>query len=226
MIAPQPALDLNPETQVATQSTWTVDRTGARGSAGAVAAKSPQAAEAAADVLRRGGNAIDAAVVCAFVSGVAEPWMNGIGGGGYMVVHHAATNQTVAIDYPMVSPQGATADMFPLAGSGTDRALFGWPAVVDNANIVGPRATAVPGTVAGLALALERFGTLSLAQALEPAIALAEEGVPVTWHWTFVTVGGGTGGTTSTQALRILAPIPRSGVTSRAQRQPGVTARR
>ncbi|MER3437160.1 MAG: gamma-glutamyltransferase, partial [Chloroflexota bacterium] len=94
------------------------------------------------------------------------------------------TDGATVIAYPMVSPLGATPEMFPLAGSGTDAALFGWPAVVDNANIVGHRAVCVPGAVDGLALALQRYGTISFAEALGPAITLAQEGVPVTWHTT------------------------------------------
>src|SRR5262249_53234586 len=65
-----------------------------------------------------------------------------------------------------------------------DEALFGWPAVVENANVLGYRSVAVPGTVAGLALALQRWGTISLAEALAPAIRWAEEGIPVSWHTT------------------------------------------
>jgi gamma-glutamyltranspeptidase/glutathione hydrolase len=73
--------------------------------------------------------------------------------------------------------------MFPLAQQARDKELFGWASVVDQMNVFGPKSVAVPGSLAGLALALDKFGTISLAQALEPAIALAEEGVPVTWHW-------------------------------------------
>lgn len=167
---------------VAERSRWQVGRTEAVANHGMVAAKTPQAADAGADVLRRGGNAVDAAIACAFTAWVVEPWMNGIGGGGYMVIHDPARGETVTIEFPMVAPAGATATMFPLKGGGRDAALFGWPAVVDNANIVGHRAVAVPGAVAGLALALERFGTISLAEAMAPAIGYAEHGFPVTWH--------------------------------------------
>ena len=97
---------------------------------------------------------------------------------------HAAS----VVEFPMVSPAGATPEMFPLSGTGPDLALFGWAGVVDNANIVGHRAVAVPGVVAGLALALEQFGTISLAAALAPAIDLAESGWVVTWSATkFIT---------------------------------------
>ncbi len=169
---------------VTQQSEWIVERTEASGRGGMVAAKTPEAAEAGVQVLRRGGNAVDAAVTAAFAAGVAEPWMSGIGGGGYLMRYDPRTGEATVVAYPMVAPLGATPDMFPLAGTGTDAALFGWPAVVDNANIVGHRAVAVPGTVDGLALALREYGSISFAEALGPAIALASEGVPVTWHTT------------------------------------------
>lgn len=139
----------------------------------------PLAAEAAIETLRRGGNAIDAAVVAGFVLGVVEPMMSGIGGGGVLVAR-LADGHTVVIDHSPRAPAAASPEAFPLAGEGT-AGFYAWPAVKDNVNIVGPRAIAVPGTVAGLAMALERFGTLSLADALAPAIQLAEEGFAIDW---------------------------------------------
>lgn len=166
---------------MADRATWILDRTEAVGRVGMVAAKHPLAAEAGIDVLRRGGNAIDAAVTSAFVVSVVEPFMSGLGGGGFLVAHLPSHDERVVVDYSMIAPRNASPEMFELAG-GTDLGLFGWPAVVDDANIVGHRAVAVPGTVAGLALALERFGTISLAEALAPAIRFAEAGFPVSWH--------------------------------------------
>jgi gamma-glutamyltranspeptidase/glutathione hydrolase len=163
---------------------WTFTRSEAVASGGMVAAKTEAAAAAGAEVLAGGGNAVDAAVVTALVAGVVEPWMNGIGGGGLMVIHVPGEPPAV-VEYPMVSPAGARPEHYPLSGAGPDLALFGWPGVVDGANIVGHRAVCVPGTVAGLALALERFGTVSLAQALEPAIRYAEEGFFVNWTTTY-----------------------------------------
>ncbi|HEU5430889.1 MAG TPA: gamma-glutamyltransferase [Thermomicrobiales bacterium] len=168
---------------MAERTTWIIDRTEAIARGGMVAAKQPAAATAGAEVLRKGGNAFDAAVTTAFAVGVAEPWMSGLGGGGYLIGLIPGQDPFV-VEYPMVSPATATPAMFPLSGSGPDAALFGWPGVVDNANIVGYRSMAVPGVVAGLALTLERWGTISLADALAPAIRLAADGVPVTWHTT------------------------------------------
>nr|MBA3450901.1 gamma-glutamyltransferase [Chloroflexia bacterium] len=76
--------------------------------------------------------------------------------------------------------------MFPLSGTTSDEALFGWPAVEEGANVWGYRSVAVPGTVAGVALALQRWGTISLAEALAPAIRWAEEGAPIFWHTSFM----------------------------------------
>ena len=169
---------------VSGQSSLTISRTGVRGRGGVVSGKMAEAVRAGTAMLADGGNAIDAAVTTAFAMGVAEPWMNGLGGGGYLVAWLANERRSIAIEYPMISPSGATPGMFPLVGGATDTGLFGWPATVGNANIAGPLAVAVPGTVAGLALALERYGTRSLAEVLAPAIALAEAGTPVTWHTT------------------------------------------
>lgn len=167
---------------MATTSRWQAGRSEARGGGGMVAAKTPQAAEAGAEVLRQGGNAVDAAVVTAFVAGVVEPWMNGIGGGGFLVRHDTRSGESAVVEFPMVSPGGAREDMYPLSGKGPDAEMFGWASVVDNQNAIGPRSVAVPGDIAGLALALERFGSWSFAKALEPAIGFAADGFPMTWH--------------------------------------------
>ena len=67
---------------------------------------------------------------------------------------------------------------------GSAAGFFGWPSVEGNINVMGPLSVAVPGTVAGMALALEHFGTITLAEAIAPAIEFAERGFPVTWHTT------------------------------------------
>lgn len=151
---------------------------------GMIATKHELAAEAGAAVLQRGGNAVDAAVTAAFVLGVVEPFMSGLGGGGFTVAHLPKQNADVVIDYSMVSPRRASPEMYRLRG-GVDASLFGWPAVEDDANIVGHRAVAVPGVVAGLALALERYGTMTLREAIAPAIRYADDGFPISWHTVF-----------------------------------------
>ncbi len=162
---------ITPSPRAATRSTTslTINRSPAFGSRGAVAAKMAPAVDAGTGILAAGGNAIDAAVATAFAVGVVEPWMSGIGGGGYLVGWLASERRSFAIEYPMISPSGATPGMYPLSG-GVDSGLFGWPNTRDNANVVGYRSVATPGTVAGLAKALESYGTMSLSQVLEPAI--------------------------------------------------------
>ena len=166
-------------------SRWQISRTPVRSTNGVVGAKNAHAVDASLAMLAQGGNAIDAAVATAFAIGVVEPWMNGLGGGGFMVIWLAKEQRSLVIEYPMISPIAAHPELFPLSG-GVDSGLFGWPSVVDNANVLGYRSIAVPGTVAGLALALEKYGTLPLATVLAPAIALADDGVPVTWHTTLM----------------------------------------
>ncbi|MGB6123050.1 MAG: gamma-glutamyltransferase [Bacteroidota bacterium] len=134
----------------------------ATGKEGMVAAAHPLAARAALDVLRGGGNAVDAAVTAAFVVGVVEPDASGLGGGGGMVIHLQDKRESHYINY------------YVQASERIDELRFTRPA--DNRSA---KAVLVPGTVAGLTLALERFGTLPLARALEPAIRFAEEGFAV-----------------------------------------------
>ena len=153
---------------------------------GLVVAEHPLGAEVGAAILARGGNAIDAAVATAFAMTVVEPFMSTIGGAGTMLVHLASENETLSIDFNAVAPAAAHDGMYRLAGGGVSE-LFGWPRVQDDANVVGPRSIAVPGSVAGLTLALERFGTMELADVLRPAIQLAREGFVHDWYQALTT---------------------------------------
>ena len=144
---------------------------------GVVTAKQPAAALAGLSVLERGANAIDAAVVTQLCTGVLIPHASGLGGGGYLVFHDADRGETHVVDYANESPAAAVPEAFPPHPEGGFGSTQGWRRVKDDANFRGWRSMCVPGVVAGLALALERWGTLSWAAALEPAIALAEEGV-------------------------------------------------
>lgn len=135
-------------------------RAAIRSTHGLVAAQHHLAARAGAAVLARGGNAMDAAVVAILVEGVVEPWLCGLGGGGFLL-HASADGAVSALDFNMRAP----ASLPP-----------GTPAES------GHSAIGVPGMVAGLAAALGRFGTLGWAEALAPAIAQAEQGTPMDWH--------------------------------------------
>jgi gamma-glutamyltranspeptidase/glutathione hydrolase len=146
---------------------------------GMVVAQESRAAAIGRDVLQRGGNAVDAAVATAFALAVTLPRAGNLGGGGFMVLHLAKggkhegdkDKRDIAIDYRETAPAAATASMFLDAEGRADAAKSR-----DSALAIG-----VPGTVAGLALAHERFGSgrFSLADLIAPAIALARDGVPV-----------------------------------------------
>ena len=148
---------------------------------GMVVAEHPRGAEVGARVLERGGNAVDAAVAAAFAMTVVEPFMSTIAGAGTMLVHLARRGETMALDFNGMAPLRAHATMYKTIGGVSD-ALFPWPRVEGEANVYGHRSVAVPGSVAGLALALERYGTLSLADALAPAIEIARSGLVPDWY--------------------------------------------
>ncbi|HVO89074.1 MAG TPA: gamma-glutamyltransferase [Casimicrobiaceae bacterium] len=149
---------------------------------GVVAAQHRRAAEAGAVILEAGGDAMDAAVATSFALGVVEPWMSGAAAGGCMVLWRADEAQAYAIDYGMRSPRALDPADYPLSGSGKASDLFPWEAVVGDRNVQGATAVAVPGVVAGMGLAHERFGRLPWADLIAPAIALADEGMLVDWY--------------------------------------------
>ena len=148
-----------------------------------VAAEHPRGAEVGAGILARGGNAVDAAVATAFAMTVVEPFMSSVAGGGTMLVHLAKRGETVALDFNVQAPAACHESCYEL-GEGVAQALFPWRSVVGDANNVGPKSVAIPGSVAGLCLALERYGTMDLADVMTPAIALAEQGFEVDWYHT------------------------------------------
>ena len=137
---------------------------------GMVAAQNRLPAEIGAAVLADGGNAVDAAVAVGFALAVTLPRAGNIGGGGFMLVYDAATATTTAIDYREMAPLGATQDMFLDADGDAD------PALSKNSLL----AVGVPGTVAGLYLAHQKFGHLPWARLVEPAVRLARDGIIVT----------------------------------------------
>jgi len=136
---------------------------------GMVATQEANATRIGLEVLQSGGNAVDAAVTVAFALAVTLPQAGNLGGGGFMLVHDAARDETVAIDYREMSGAAASRDMFLDATGAADPEKSRYSGL----------AVGVPGTLAGMALALERYGTLSLAEALAPAIELAAGGIVV-----------------------------------------------
>src|SRR5713226_4658937 len=138
-----------------------------RGAHAMVATDEPLGSQAGVEILKRGGNAVDAAVAVAFALAVVEPAAGNIGGGGFMLVR-LADGRTTFLDYREVAPGKASRDMYIKDGK-----------LDEEASVIGYRSVAVPGTVAGLELALKTYGTMKLADVMAPAIRLAENGFPV-----------------------------------------------
>lgn len=136
---------------------------------GMVATEQELASQIGLDILKSGGNAVDAAVGIGFALAVALPNAGNLGGGGFMVVHDAKTGKNIALDFREMAPAGASRDMY-LDANGK---------VVDGKSLYTHYAIGVPGTVAGMEHALKSWGTLPLAKVVAPAAALAAKGFPV-----------------------------------------------
>ena len=145
------------------------------GERGMVVTQNAIASEVGAEILRKGGNAVDAAVAVGFALAVTLPRAGNIGGDGFMLVHTAATRETVVIDFRSVAPAAARLEMFvDKKGEESPQASRGY------------RASAVPGTVAGLELAHRRYGKLPWKDVVTPARRLAAEGIVLTPDEAFV----------------------------------------
>ena len=167
---------------------WQISKPLARSPRGVVAAQNWRAARVGVEILEAGGNAVDAAVATTCALAVAEPWMSGLGGCGYMVVYSAAAQSVQVVDFGTIAPRDLDPAAYSLSSeAGADHDLFGWPGVEGELNVRGPLSIGVPGSVAGLGLALVRFGSLPWSEVLAPAIALAEHGHVVDW-WTTLLV--------------------------------------
>jgi gamma-glutamyltranspeptidase/glutathione hydrolase len=128
------------------------------------------ASQAGVQVMKEGGNAVDAAVATGFALAVVHPGAGNIGGGGFMLIR-TSSGETHFLDYRETAPSRATANMFQ-----DDKGN-----VIPNMSLVGFKAVGVPGSVKGLVYAEQHFGKLRLAQVLAPAIRLAREGYPLSW---------------------------------------------
>src|SRR5215212_6463308 len=136
------------------------------GRRGAVAAANPHASMAGLRMLQQGGNAIDAAVATAAALNVAEPYMSGAGGVGYMVIKTAEMGRPVVLDYIGRAPAAAELSVYQRAGQGSK-----------DDGILSPL---VPGALGGWLEALERYGSMDRAAVFAPAIDYAEQGIPIT----------------------------------------------
>ncbi len=144
---------------------------GLRAERGMVAGEHGLASEAGIEILRRGGNAVDAAVATALAVGVVNPSSCGIGGGGFLVYFERSSGRAYALDFRESAPAAAHRDLFVRDG-----------AVVPGLSTEGGLAVGVPGELAGAVEALRRFGTMPLSAVAEPAIRLARDGFAVEKH--------------------------------------------
>src|SRR6266478_2714972 len=152
--------------QAEAPSTW--PQRAVRGTHGMVATDEELGSQAGVEILKRGGNSVDSAVAVAFALAVVEPAAGNIGGGGFMLVR-LADGRTTFFDYREVAPGKASRNMYIKADGQLD----------EEASVIGYKSVAVPGTVAGLELALKTYGTMKLADVITPAIRLAESGFAV-----------------------------------------------
>ncbi len=143
-------------------------REAVRGAKAMVATDEELGSRAGVEILKRGGNAVDTAVAVAFALAVVEPAAGNIGGGGFMLVR-VANGRTSFLDYREVAPGAATRNMYIKPDGKLD----------EEASVIGYKSVAVPGTVAGLELAVKTYGKMKLAEVMEPAIRLAENGFAV-----------------------------------------------
>ena len=166
------------------RSTWRPNKDEVISKNGVVASMHPYASEAGIEMLRKGGNAVDAAVATGFAISVLEPNNSSIAGVGFMHIslnsqiknYPAGTN--VVIEYGPRAPKAAKPDMYKITGPGGGISTY---SVEGNHNTDGYQSIALPGTTAGLCKAHETFGELPLEQVMEPAIHYAKEGYDVYW---------------------------------------------
>ena len=149
-----------------------IDHTMEGAKEGLVAVSHPLGAEAGIRILKQGGNAIDAAAAIQLAMTVVEPMMSGIGGGGFMLIYLADTNEVTIIDSRETAPANVTPELF-LDDEGQPIPWF--------ERHTSGKAVGVPGTLLGLEVALEKYGTMSLAEVIQPAIEYAEKGITVNW---------------------------------------------
>ncbi len=166
VVTPTPTPD--PEPEIVPAFEGDLFGTGAVGENGAAACASPLAAQIAMDILQKGGNAVDAAVAMIYAVGMLEPAASGMGGAGQMVVYLADSDEYVVIEYMTQAPGAAI------------------PCTLDTStsdNPPSPEAIAIPGVVHGTLTALEKYGTMTAREVLQPVIDLARGGFPVTARW-------------------------------------------
>src|SRR5919197_3854487 len=180
--SPRPTHHSSPITHNPSESGWLVEKSEVVSERAIVATMHPHATRAGIEALERGGNAVDAAVAAGFAVGVVEAFNSGLGGIAQLVYREARSGRSWVVDGTSTLPRAVRPDTFRLAEGGGTAGMYDWPAVVDDANNTGYRSPIVPGMPACLCEAQARFGRLSRAEVLAPAIRLAEEGFEVDWY--------------------------------------------
>lgn len=164
------------------QQHWTLEKPAASGRNGVVCSHHIAASEVGANVLRRGGNAMDAAIATSLAISVIEPWMSGIGGGSYLTYYSASDQSVRTVHFGMRSPKKLRVTDFVLKSSGEGGDLFAWPGVEGDINVNGWKSIGVPGHLAGLDLAHRRWATWKWPDLVAPSIEMAKKGLPVSWN--------------------------------------------
>jgi len=163
---------------------WSIIKPSVSSKAGIVTSHHYEASQIGIEILKSGGNAVDAAVSMGLALGVIEPWMSGIGGCGYMLYFDSKTQHTYAIEFGVKSPKTLDLSKFVLYEEGKDNDLFGWPNVKDDINIHGALSMAIPGYIHGISTALKNFGSMSWKDIIEPACILSKRGLKADWYTT------------------------------------------
>lgn len=163
------------------QQNWSLEKPSASGRNGVVCSHHIAASQVGADILRKGGNAIDAAIATSMAISVIEPWMSGIGGGSFLTFYSASDKSVRTVHFGMRSPQDLEVSDFVLKNTGEGGDLFSWPGVEGDINVNGWKAIGVPGHLAGLGHAHKRWATLKWADLLAPSVEMARQGLPLTW---------------------------------------------
>ena len=162
---------------------WKISKNAVSSNKGIVASQHWLASSVGADALNKGGNAIDAAIACAFALNVVEPWMCGLGGSGYILIWLAKTKEIKVIDFQGVLPKAISYEDYPLDDN-VPETIMGFPGVKNQQNVLGYKSITIPGAVSGLSLALEKYGKLSIDRVLSKTIDLANRGLAVDWFTT------------------------------------------
>ncbi len=165
------------------RSRWRPNKEEVVANEGLVTAMHPPSAEAGLKMLKRGGNAIDAGIAIGFCNIVVEPYMASLAGLGFMLIHLAEEDRTIAIDFNARSPRMASPELYKVIGPAPAGAntIF---EVEGNETNIGGKSITVPATCAGFCLAHELYGELPREEVMGPAISLASEGFEANWHLT------------------------------------------